>query len=115
MRQATHARGALALPVLPLLACLACAGAQAADIHRKVPDGTLTYHIELDGHGSYGKDGTSSTSTYHRAVDASTRMHGDVVTGRGAPGAPQQPPKGSIEKQGRAGNHDPACLIGIAP
>jgi hypothetical protein len=114
MRQATNARRALALPALPLLACLACANAQAADIHRKVPDGTLTYHIELDGHGTYSRDGTNSTSTYHRAVDASTRMHGNVVTGHSAPGASQLPTMASLEKQAEACNDDQACMMAIA-
>jgi hypothetical protein len=111
-----HRHRVHALRILPLcvLAGLACAAAQAADIDRKVPDGTLTYHIELDGHGSYARDGTSSTSTYHRAVDVSTRMHGDVVTGPSAPGRDASPALASLEKQAEACGDDQACMMALA-
>lgn len=106
MPRATH--------LLPLLAGFACAGATAANIDRKVPDGTLTWHIELDGKGAYDKDGTHGTSSYHRAIDGSTRMHGVVVTGPSAPGAAQLPTLASMEKQAEACGDDQACMMALA-
>lgn len=97
-----------------LLASCVAASAPAANIEREVPDGTLTYHIELDGHGAYNKDGTSSTSSYHRAIDVSTRMHGVVVTGRSAPGAAELPTLASMEKQAEACGDDQACMMALA-
>lgn len=95
---------------LCLLAAFATFGAHAADVNRKVPDGTLTYRIVLSGHAEANGPGESRGQVkIERQFEATVRMHGSVTTDpNAAAGGPQMM---SMQKAVEACNDDQACMM----
>ncbi|MHB1058877.1 MAG: hypothetical protein ACYC0F_13450 [Rhodanobacter sp.] len=102
-----HRPGTLALC---LLATLATFGAQAADVDRKIPDGTLTYRIVLSGHAeARGPDEFHGQVKIERQFEATVRMHGSVTTDPDAAAGGSQ--MMSLQKAVEACNDDQACMM----
>jgi hypothetical protein len=112
-RRTRPSRLPLAAAALCLLAALPAA--RAADIHRKVPGGTLTYTVELAGQTETGKAGTQhySLSRIHRHYEATVRLHGKVANGTADPIA-QDSPLDRMQKAAEACGEDQACLMRVA-
>ena len=95
---------------LCLLAAFATLGAHAADVNRKVPDGTLTYRIVLSGHAEANGPGESRGQVkIERQFEATVRMHGSVTNDPNslAGGAQMM----SLQKAAEACGDNQACLM----
>lgn len=95
---------------LCLLALFATFGASAADVDRKVPDGTLTYRIVLSGHAETNGPGAAHGQVkIARQFEATVRMHGSVTNDPNAMAGGAQ--MTSLQKAAEACGEDQACLM----
>lgn len=95
---------------LCLLVLVVTFGASAADVDRKVPDGTLTYRIVLSGHAETNGPGAAHGQVkISRQFEATVRMHGSVTNDPNAMAGGAQ--MTSLQKAAEACGEDQACLM----
>lgn len=92
------------------LAAFATFGTHAADVNRKVPDGTLTYRIVLSGHAEASGPGENRGQVkIERQFEATVRMHGSVTNDPNAMAGGTQ--MMSLQKAAEACGEDEACMM----
>lgn len=95
---------------LCLLTAFDTFGAHAADVNRKIPDGTLTYRIVLSGHAeANGAKQFHGQVKIERQFEATVRMHGSVTSDPNALAGGTQ--MMSLQKAAEACGDDQACLM----
>lgn len=96
--------------IAALAFCCHAQVATAADIHRHVPSGTLTYTIVLTGHGEATRAAMQfhDITEIHRKVEVTTRMEGHVVNGEAA-GPSAGSPMAALQKALEHCGEDAGC------